>query len=76
MNTQKFLIFLGAAVAAALLIQRLRTSSQTKSGTPKADRSQVVALVEETLQEHQGEASSVVQAFEAALALETAAGKP
>ena len=60
MNAKSLLLIILAAGAAVLLLR--------KSGAPKPSQSPVVHLVEETLQEHQGEDSPVVLAFEAALA--------
>lgn len=69
MNTQKLLLLiLVLAGVAALLLGRSKSRAASKQ-----DNSEVVHLVEETLRGHQGEASSVVQAFEAALAQEARA---
>ena len=75
MNTRTLFIALAAAAGAAYLVKTLSNKAQ-KAGslpsvTPKADNSQVVHLVEETLHQHEGEDNPIVHAFEAALEHET-----
>ncbi|MGI4789827.1 MAG: hypothetical protein ACRYFS_13365 [Janthinobacterium lividum] len=69
MNVKTLLVVIGIAGAAVLVYKKM---TEANSEPPKADHSQVVPLIEQTLQEHEGETGSVVQAFEAALAKETA----
>ena len=74
MNVRSFLISLAAAAGAVYLIKTFANKAQnanSPAALPKADNSQVVHLVEETLHQHEGEDSPIVHAFEAALEQET-----
>jgi hypothetical protein len=75
MNARTFLISLVAAASVVYFLKTVTNKAQ-KAGSPaaapsKADNSQVVHLVEETLHQHEGEDNPIVHAFEAALEQET-----
>ena len=66
MKAQKLLLLL-AVTAAALLVFKKQSDSQTVGGSADAENSPVAKVVEETLHQHEGEDNPIVHAFEEAL---------